>query len=54
MICHFLKDTKGAAAIEYALIASLVSIVVVGGFVALGSSMEGTFEYIKDSVLAIL
>lgn len=54
MIRQFFKDTKGATAIEYGLIASLVCVVVVGSFVALGSSMEGTFDYIRTNVSAVL
>lgn len=54
MIFRFLRDTKGATAIEYGLIAALICVVIVGSFVALGSGMEDTFTYIKNSVSAVL
>jgi pilus assembly protein Flp/PilA len=39
-----LKDRRGATAIEYALIASLISIVLVGAIVAVGTNMTGMYD----------
>ena len=50
MIFHFLRDNKGATAIEYGLIAALICEVIVSSIVALGSSMEETFDFIEDNV----
>ncbi len=38
------KDTSGATAIEYGLIAGLVSVAIVGALSALGSSTFGMYE----------
>jgi Flp pilus assembly pilin Flp len=37
------SDTSGATAIEYAMIACFVSIVIVGSVTAIGSSVKGFF-----------
>jgi pilus assembly protein Flp/PilA len=41
---RFLRDERGATAIEYALIASVISIVIAGAATSIGSSLEGIFE----------
>jgi pilus assembly protein Flp/PilA len=41
---RFLRDERGATSIEYALIASVISIVIVGAATSIGSSLEGIFE----------
>jgi pilus assembly protein Flp/PilA len=38
MLLRFLKCAKGATSIEYALIASLISVAVIGGATAVGNS----------------
>ena len=45
-----LKDTKGATAIEYALIASLISIAAIAAINGIGSTVSNTF----DNVAAIM
>ena len=40
---RFLKDESGATAIEYGLIAALVSVVIIAGLNALGPSLRDTF-----------
>ncbi len=44
MLRDFLSDESGASAIEYALIASLISIVIIGGATILGTTLEATFS----------
>lgn len=39
----YLRDERGATAIEYALIAGLVSIVIVGAATSIGSSITSNF-----------
>jgi pilus assembly protein Flp/PilA len=36
----FLQDEKGATAIEYGLIASLIAVAIIGGFSALADAIE--------------
>ena len=50
----FLADESGATAIEYALIASLLSIVIIGALVALNGSMVGTYDEIKRFIVPAL
>ncbi len=44
MILKFLRDDRGATAIEYALIASLIGLVIIAAVSAVGSSLTGVFE----------
>lgn len=43
-IVKLLKDESGATAIEYGLIAALVSVVAIGGMTAIGTGLESTFQ----------
>lgn len=40
----FLRSEKGATAIEYALIASLVAVIIIGAVTSLGSSVLALFD----------
>jgi pilus assembly protein Flp/PilA len=42
-VSRFLKDESGATAIEYGLIAALISVAIVGGAGSLGTNVGGTF-----------
>lgn len=44
MIKSWLKDSKGQALTEYALIIAIVAIVVIGALKLLGGSITGAFE----------
>lgn len=48
MVKRFLKDTSGATAIEYGLIASLIVVVIIGGITAVGNSTVLTLNNIAD------
>lgn len=43
LFARFLKDESGATAIEYGLIAALISVGIIAGATALGSSINTTF-----------
>jgi pilus assembly protein Flp/PilA len=47
---RFLGDEQGATAIEYALIASGVSIVIVGAVANLGSNVTGLFSKVSAAL----
>ncbi|MDR3420510.1 MAG: Flp family type IVb pilin [Xanthobacteraceae bacterium] len=47
---RFLGDDNGATAIEYALIASGVSIVIVGTVATLGSQVTGMFTSVATAL----
>ena len=46
----FLSDEAGATAIEYALVASLISITILAGATAIGGSLSGTFATVGSSL----
>ena len=47
---RFLKDEDGATAIEYGLIAGLVSVVIVTALVLLGPKLQGVFTAITNAL----
>ena len=50
LLSQFLSDDAGATAIEYALVASLISITIIAGATAIGSSLSGTFNTVSSSL----
>lgn len=47
---RFLKDKSGATAIEYGLIAALISITIVAGANIAGPALDGLFTTIGNTV----
>lgn len=47
-----LKNSKGATAIEYALIASLIAVVAIGAMRALGTKLTTLFNNISNNLNA--
>ena len=43
LFARFAKDESGATAIEYGLIASLISVAIIVAVTAVGTSLNGTF-----------
>lgn len=50
MLSEFIKTEEGATAIEYALIAALVAIVMIGAVSSLGGQIGDTFGYVTDAI----
>jgi pilus assembly protein Flp/PilA len=50
LIKKFLKNTSGATAIEYGLIAALIAVAVIGGVTALGTNANATFTAVADAM----
>ncbi len=50
MLTRFLKEEEGATAIEYGLIASLISVVIISVLLTLGPQLEAVFQEIQDSL----
>jgi pilus assembly protein Flp/PilA len=50
LIARFLKDESGATAIEYGLIAALISVAIVGGLSSLGSNMDTMYTTISAAM----
>lgn len=44
------KDDKGATAIEYGLIAALISVAIIAGATSLGSTLNGVFTTLGSSM----
>lgn len=49
-IARFAKDESGATAIEYGLIAALISVVIVGALTTIGTNLNGKFTTIGGSL----
>lgn len=51
---HFLKkfsnDESGATAIEYGLIAALISVVIIGAITLVGGNLSATFQAIQAKI----
>jgi pilus assembly protein Flp/PilA len=47
---ELLRDESGATAIEYGLIAALVSVVIIVVLTALGESLTATFQSVADGL----
>jgi pilus assembly protein Flp/PilA len=47
---NWIKDERGVTAIEYAMIAALIAIVIVGAVTGLGSTIQGVFSTISASI----
>ena len=49
-IIQLLQDTRGIGAIEYALIASLISVAALGAYQELGKGVENQYVEIDNSL----
>jgi len=50
LVTRFMKTEKGATAIEYGLIAALVSVVIIVALTTLGDRLTNTFTQISDQL----
>lgn len=50
IVSRFVKDTSGATAIEYGLIAGLVSIVIITALTALGPQLTAVFSAVTTAL----
>ncbi|GHB18806.1 components of type IV pilus, pilin subunit [Pseudovibrio japonicus] len=53
MFAKFLKDESGATAIEYGLIAGLISVVIIGGVTTAGEEVSALFTTIKTALTGV-
>ncbi|HWL47483.1 MAG TPA: Flp family type IVb pilin [Sphingomonadaceae bacterium] len=51
-IRKFLKDSKGATAIEYGLIAALIAVAAIVAMTSLGSNLNKTFTNVSTNLKA--
>ena len=52
MIERFVKDESGATAIEYGLIAALISVALITGATTLGNTLNAQFQSLSDKMNA--
>ena len=50
-LLRFLKDDKGASAVEYGLLVAMVAAVIVGAVTLVGGDLKTTFDYVSSIVL---
>ncbi|MEM7779130.1 MAG: Flp family type IVb pilin [Pseudomonadota bacterium] len=50
MLTRFIQDEDGATAIEYGLIAALISLAAIIAFQALGLELAGIFDTIREAL----
>ncbi|VVT30786.1 Flp family type IVb pilin [Rhizobium sp. EC-SD404] len=50
LIARFMKDESGATAIEYGLIAALISVGIIGAVGLVGNELEDTFGEIENGL----
>jgi pilus assembly protein Flp/PilA len=53
IIARFRKDVSGATAIEYGLIAGLISVVIIGGVTLAGTEIQALFTTIQNSLTGV-
>lgn len=51
LIKALIENEEGATAVEYGLIAALVSVAIITALQSLGANLNGTFETVADSLL---
>jgi pilus assembly protein Flp/PilA len=52
LFSRFLKDESGATAIEYGLIAALISVAIIAGATTLGNTLSNTFNNVSNKMNA--
>jgi len=50
VVNRFAKDESGATAIEYGLIAALISVVIIGVLSTIGTRLQSKFQAIADEL----
>ena len=51
-IFRIIRDTKGATAIEYGLIAALIAVAAITAMQSLGNNLSGTFNSVSSNMTA--
>jgi pilus assembly protein Flp/PilA len=50
VIVEFIQDERGATAVEYGLIAALISVVIIISVTAIGTQLTKTFTTVKNAL----
>ncbi|SEK09819.1 Flp family type IVb pilin [Paraburkholderia diazotrophica] len=51
LIRAFARDEDGATAIEYGLLAALISVVIIGSVTLVGTQLDGVFNYVQGKLV---
>lgn len=51
---HFFKDQSGTTAIEYGLIAALISVICIAGMVLVGNGLTGVYNSVSAAITPAL
>jgi len=52
LVSRFVRDESGATAIEYGLIAALISVVIIGAITLLGGNLSAVFSNVANTLAA--
>lgn len=50
MVAKFHSNDEGVTALEYALIAALIAVVIIGAVTTTGQGVSGTFQSVADQL----
>jgi pilus assembly protein Flp/PilA len=50
LVSRFVRDESGATAIEYGLIAALISVVIITVLTTIGTSLQTKFQSVADAL----
>ena len=50
LVKNFVRDESGVTAIEYGLIAALISVVIIGAVTAVGTNLDATFDSVASAL----
>jgi pilus assembly protein Flp/PilA len=54
LLSRFVNDESGVTAIEYGLIAGLISVVIILAVTAIGTELQAVFNYIATSLAGVV
>ena len=54
IVARFLRQERGATAIEYALLASLIALVIIGSIAATGQALGGNWDSTAAQIANVL
>ena len=53
LFAHFANDASGATAIEYGLIATLISVAIIAGVTTVGTTVPALFDMISTKISGV-
>ncbi|SFJ86159.1 pilus assembly protein Flp/PilA [Pseudovibrio ascidiaceicola] len=53
-IAHMTEDERGAAAVEYAILAGLIVLAIVAAATAIGATISDNFQFLADTIASVV